>query len=1606
MHRLYDIYQKDDTNKNYKAWKKSHDYWNTLWNKANLYDWNIQQTIYNKKGTLYFLMVKNQTTVRLYFDSTRRYVPCYLQIEGRDSDNSFGDCTGAYMVMGDNMYEKLKPGIDYLLEEDPSRQIVGDYYVLFSDQWIHSYTEVYANRDKWEVLTKDTVMKDANAAVFVYYNNNVLFPLNWVDRGKVIRTDMLKKWEALPAPPEPEEYPGYVHSFYSWTKDNGDNLMTNSRMDPREVTYTLTWHAAPQTITWVVDGESWTTSRNTDSLITEKWPIGYRGKDWRRWDQSLEKEGYTLTWKIKIGDQEGEFNPAMKTPAGGATVTAVYTVNSYNVVWKDGDTVVKEETLEFGAPLNAPALDAPAGAAAVWQLDGKDLAANATMPGRDITILSARHTHDWAEDRLIKAANCNTEGQQQYKCTICAVTKTEPIPIIQDAHNWYRRGYSIANCKSPQIDHYTCLNCSATKDVEVGEKDSGRHIGGSTTVTGVAATCGQDGRYAAVYCNDCGQVISGGGVIPATGNHQWTVTPNPAATCTTDGNWDYLCSVCGATKQEVAPAIGHDWYAPSYSWSDDLKTATATRICKNDGTHKEEETVQTTTELITPATCTSVGQMNYYAVFSNPAFEQRGRSEDIEMIPHIWGEPTYTWSDDLKTVTAKRVCQYDTNESHPETEVSNVQSSITKEPTCEATGIRTYTAIFGNSAFRTQIKEEVVPAKGHVWGAPTYEWADGNGSVTASHTCTVDGSHTDSETVVTTTSNRVEPTCETAGSLQYNATFTKDGFTTQTRTVTLAAKGHAYGDPIYTWAEDYSTVAAEVICANDTSHKINQTVVTTSEITKPATFEEMGETTYTATFTNSAFTTQTKTVANIDKVPEGWTSTTYTWSDDFSKVTASRTRTNDNFVQSETVDTVWAITTPATCENKGFRTYTSKEFENPVFAVQTKVVDNVPALGHAWSAVAYTWADDYSTVTARRVCGNDATHVESEEVAAAENITQAADCQHDGTAIYTGEFTNPAFTDQTKTVTLPADPDAHVFTTVTKATYIEDPIIEGAQTLVGGRIIKVCSVCGIEEVIPTDPIEPKLGDDQLDFYSITNEDLLDPAAGKTLQDVMNKLEDQMYVYISAAANPDGTGSSWATISAELTWAENYSNVLLSDLDQQFTANPDLKYKVKVHIKPTYFVSYDGEVYEGQLGSQVYGSLDDLKEVTVDLELIAHTHNWEWKQKVAHTDTEQGYDEYECSICHAVHKEYYPAGHTWQVKDWLDDGELPMDRTYAYRSDSGPLEDEHGDHYDLHVGGMRYYCPICNAQKEEATAKISFENYYSWSVMNTELIAAGYETVWDVDPSRYMFAVYEFELQNGDDIELLVPGTFTWAVGQQSKLKSTTLESLKDPDVYQFAATVTFTPENTEVFEAGDMTFVIENWYHEYNHEEHKAQATFEYITSTVPRWDPSYNQTGGWVGGTVYARCSLCGKDELDHYILLPAYVANLIDGTVTAGTLPEGTKATITVTTEKLIQLFGDQTVGYLLDNKRCNYSAREPHPWYEFFTVFYSDDGTLSGTHCDVISHGYNTGYVQFTSDVSTLPRDTKFSELTSSLTIEFTTYINVTNYAPVALTLVIQP
>lgn len=157
-----------------------------------------------------------------------------------------------------------------------------------------------------------------------------------------------------------------------------------------------------------------------------------------------------------------------------------------------------------------------------------------------------------------------------------------------------------------------------------------------------------------------------------------------------------LCAKEGFTIDSVDSNRGHLWgYGPYTIWSlcnvTDV-TVNMTHTCV-DG--EEPEVVE--------PTCTEPGLLTYRCIYCHGTT----RTETIDPLGHDWGEPTFNWSDDLESCEATFVCNRDA--SHVTTLPCDVTSEITKEPTTEETGIKTYTATvtFEEKTYTDQKEKEL-----------------------------------------------------------------------------------------------------------------------------------------------------------------------------------------------------------------------------------------------------------------------------------------------------------------------------------------------------------------------------------------------------------------------------------------------------------------------------------------------------------------------------------------------------------------------------------------------------------------------------------------------------------------------------------------------------------------------------------------------------------------------------------------------------------------------------------------------------------------------------------------------------------------------------------
>lgn len=293
---------------------------------------------------------------------------------------------------------------------------------------------------------------------------------------------------------------------------------------------------------------------------------------------------------------------------------------------------------------------------------------------KDVTLSNPLGEHSWDNGKVTKEATCTEDGEKTYTCTVCNTTKTEVIPATGHQHT------------------------------ELRDKKT--------------ATCGEDGYSGDLYCKDCGQLISKGAVVKATG-HSWeSGKVTEAATCKKEGTKTYTCKNCGETKTESIPKTEHQW---------DNGKVTKEATCKEEGSKTY--------------TCSICGDT---------------KTEAIPKKDHTWDEGKVTkkvtcTEDGLKVYTC-RVCAETKEEvlkatGHQHTELRNEKKAtcteegytgdtyctdcgelikkgsvtekvnhnwqLTKEEkaTCEKDGSKTYTC-----ADCKETKTETIPATGHKFG--------------------------------------------------------------------------------------------------------------------------------------------------------------------------------------------------------------------------------------------------------------------------------------------------------------------------------------------------------------------------------------------------------------------------------------------------------------------------------------------------------------------------------------------------------------------------------------------------------------------------------------------------------------------------------------------------------------------------------------------------------------------------------------------------------------------------------------------------------------------------------------------------------------------------
>ena len=138
---------------------------------------------------------------------------------------------------------------------------------------------------------------------------------------------------------------------------------------------------------------------------------------------------------------------------------------------------------------------------------------------------------------------------------------------------------------------------------------------------------------------------------------------------------------CHRYKTIVGSAIGHNWNQTVYIWSEDGKSCTASRTCRNDANHKEEAAAVITSGQSKAAACTEKGETTYSASFTEDWADGQVKTvADIPATGHTLKkvpakEPTETAEGSIEYWNCE-ICGKYFKDENGQTEISREQTII------------------------------------------------------------------------------------------------------------------------------------------------------------------------------------------------------------------------------------------------------------------------------------------------------------------------------------------------------------------------------------------------------------------------------------------------------------------------------------------------------------------------------------------------------------------------------------------------------------------------------------------------------------------------------------------------------------------------------------------------------------------------------------------------------------------------------------------------------------------------------------------------------------------------------------------------------------------
>ena len=499
-----------------------------------------------------------------------------------------------------------------------------------------------------------------------------------------------------------------------------------------------------------------------------------------------------------------------------------------------------------------------------------------------------------------------------------------------------------------------------------------------------------------------------------------------------------------AKYAKARPRLGHDWGDPTYEWSADNKTVTATRVCNRDKNHVETETVETEiTNVRTAPTCKAEGVGDVKTKpFTNEAFEEAFKEKTKTGVKIPIDPDAHAWDDGEQQGDPNSCGGYTTlfkckiyGCGCEKTELTggdahkwSTDYKVFDEPTCTEEGV-SFKECENCHVFYLEGPQLIDPI-GHKWEFTGFTWTgnetDGYEKAIANYVCEHDQSHTMTANAVIS-EKVIEPTCTAGGKTVYTASISAADSPDETahsesidakETATVPHEWKYTGSMVWTGndTDGYTKADARYKC----KYGCGETAEVEAKITEkeqPATCEKPGGTLYTAKvdeasrLTDEEVKDETKLVKDTEPLGHDWDFRDMIWTGDekngFTKAQAKYVCERDNSHEKLVDAKITEEVVKPNCVEEGFTLYIaeigSEESLDGEEYSDVNVAKIKDATGHAWKLKGFTWTEDKERgykAKANYVCGHDVSHAES--LAANIRVTKkAATCEEPGGTLYT-----------------------------------------------------------------------------------------------------------------------------------------------------------------------------------------------------------------------------------------------------------------------------------------------------------------------------------------------------------------------------------------------------------------------------------------------------------------------------------------------------------------------------------------------------------------------------------------------------------------------------